>query len=402
MTDPIPQGLFCCEVTDDAGKPFGWLAVDSAVGGRSYGGVRLTPNVSPAELRRLAYRMTLKFGFLGLSGGGAKAGIVGNPEAPPQERQAALRRFMVALSPFIRSGCYQPAADVGTSEAEIAEAMAHIGVGRSRQEPSREQSGFYTSLTVVAGARAAARHLGQELAGLRAAVHGFGKVGVSVAQGLAEHGATIVAVSTSQGALYQPHGLPVETLAALARRAGSGFVLEYKEAERQDKEELLTLPVDVLCPCALSDSLHAGNAAQVQARIVSPGANCAVTLEAERCLVERGTLCLPDFVTNSGGVLGGTMAFAGLGTRTIRRLVEEQVEPRIAAQIARGQEGEELPSQAAEREALARFEKVQRQAEQRSLKRSLFQHGLALYRHGLIPRLAVGALAPSYFRAILR
>lgn len=398
---PLRYGSFSCEVTDETGTPLGWLVVDATVNGRSHGGLRLAQDVSLAELRVLARRMTLKFGFLGLPGGGAKAGVLGDPEAAPEQRVARLRRFAAFLAPLLRSGFYCPWPDLGTCESEIDAMLTSVGVRRSRREPTRGQSSFYTALTVVVGAQVAARYLGCDLAGLRVAIQGFGKVGIAVAQGLAEKGAQIVAVSTSQGALYHPSGLPIEMLVAMSRQAGSGFVHLYREAERMDKEELLTLPVDLLCPCATSESIHVSNAAQVQARIISAGANYPVTPEAEQMLLRRGTLCLPDFVTNCGGVLGGTMSFAGLGVGTIRRFVEEKVGPRITALIkANWEQGEPL-SMVAEQQALERFMQVKQQSERPDFKNSVFQTGLMLYRRGLVPEGVVRALATHYFAAVL-
>lgn len=169
-----------------------------------------------------------------------------------------------------------------------------------------------------------------------------------------------------------------------------------------DKGELLTLPVDLLCPCATSESIHAGNATQVQTRIISAGANYPVTLEAEQMLLRQGTLCLPDFVTNCGGVLGGTMAFAGLDVGTIRRFVEGKVAPRITALIEATWERGKPLSEVAEQEAMERFLKAKQRAEQQSFKNGVFQSGLALYRRGLVPGFTVRALAPRYFAAILQ
>lgn len=164
---PLPFGSLSCEVTDETNRPLGWLVVDATVNGRSHGGLRLAQGVSLAELRVLARRMTLKFGFLGLPRGGAKAGVLGNPEAAHEQRMRHLRRFAAVLAPLLRSGCYQPWPDLGTSEPEIDAMLASVGVRRSRREPTRVQSSFYTALTVVVGAQVAARHLGCELAGLR-------------------------------------------------------------------------------------------------------------------------------------------------------------------------------------------------------------------------------------------
>ncbi|MFQ5912203.1 MAG: Glu/Leu/Phe/Val dehydrogenase [Nitrospinota bacterium] len=399
---PLQCGSFTCEVTDETGAPLGWLVVDTTVNGRSHGGLRLAPDVSLAELRALARRMTLKFGFLGLPGGGAKAGVLGDPEGAPERRLEHLRRFVAALSPLIRSGCYRPTPDLGTSDDEIRHLLASAGVRPGRREPTRGQSGFYTGLTVVAGAQVAARHLGRDLPGLCAAVQGFGKVGAAVAQRLAEKGVRVVGVSTSRGALYHPKGLQVKELGALLRKAGSGLIHLYKGGERISQDDLLALPVDLLSPCATSGSIHAGNAPRVQAHIISPGANCPVTPEAERILFHKGKLCLPDFITNCGGVLGGTMAFAGLKLGTIQRFIEEKLPARIAAWIEGTRQRGEPLTVAAEQEALERFIQTKQLAEQSGFKNQIFRTGLALYRRRVVPGFMVRPLATQYFTTRLR
>ncbi|MGH7807196.1 MAG: Glu/Leu/Phe/Val dehydrogenase dimerization domain-containing protein, partial [Thermodesulfobacteriota bacterium] len=47
----------------------GYVAIDSTVGGRSCGGLRMLPDIDEAEMRGLAHAMTLKYGFLGLPQG---------------------------------------------------------------------------------------------------------------------------------------------------------------------------------------------------------------------------------------------------------------------------------------------------------------------------------------------
>jgi glutamate dehydrogenase (NAD(P)+) len=75
------------------GNVLGYVAIDSTVGGRSCGGLRMLPDIDEAEIQALARSMTLKNGFLGLPQGGAKAGVIGNPEAPQQERLKRLVEF---------------------------------------------------------------------------------------------------------------------------------------------------------------------------------------------------------------------------------------------------------------------------------------------------------------------
>ncbi len=125
-------------------------------------------------------------------------------------------------------------------------------------------------------------------------------------------------ISTSRGALYNPEGLNVDRLVRLTEEAGSRVVEFYHDAEFVDREKLLELPVDILCPCARWNSLNMSNAPRIPAQVISPGANNPITPDAEHALFERGVLCFPDFVTNCGGVLGGTMEFASVSRGQLR------------------------------------------------------------------------------------
>ena len=63
------------------------------------------------------------------------------------------------------------------------------------------------------------------------------------------------------------------------------------------------LDCDILAPCALEQVIHAGNAAEVKARIICEGANGPVTPTADEILEDRGVLVLPDVLANAGGVV---------------------------------------------------------------------------------------------------
>src|SRR5690348_1866811 len=132
------------------------------------------PDVDEAEVRGLARAMTLKYGFLGLPQGGAKAGVRGNPEAPMEERRARLAEFARLVAPVLRSGVFTPDTDMGTTRADIAHVFSVAGLRAAPRRGSSERSGFYTALTVRAAARVAARGAGIELAGARVAIEGFG------------------------------------------------------------------------------------------------------------------------------------------------------------------------------------------------------------------------------------
>jgi glutamate dehydrogenase (NAD(P)+) len=290
---------------------------------------------------------------------------------------------------------------MGTDNADVRHVMQAAGARVKARELRGTQSGYYTALTVLAGARQAARHVNLELAGSRVAVEGFGKVGAPLAELLAAAGARVVAVSTSCGAIYRRQGLDVRRLNALAAEVGSRLVDRYPGGERLEREALLELPADLLCPCARHNSLHMGNAARVKARIVCPGANNPVTPEAELALFDRGILCLPDFVTNSGGVLGGTMEFASIGRKEIAAFMDREIGGRIARLLAEAHRKRVLPREIAVPMALRRHEQVRRNAGRPNLANRLFGIGLELYRQGLVPGALVRPLALPYFARAL-
>ena len=94
----------------------------------------MMPDVAEEEIRILARSMSLKFGFLGLPQGGAKAGVVGNPDAPANQRRTILYEFGRAIRPLLRQRLYIPAADMGTEVGDIRYMMQENGVSLRRRE----------------------------------------------------------------------------------------------------------------------------------------------------------------------------------------------------------------------------------------------------------------------------
>jgi hypothetical protein len=100
-------------------------------------------------------------------------------------------------------------------------------------------------------------------------------------------------------------------------------VKHYADAQPITHAELFTQRVDLLIPGAWSGAIHVNNAEQVQARMIVPISNAAVTLQAEQMLTDRGVVVIPDFVANCGGVLAVDMRGAGFGLNEVRQVIEE-------------------------------------------------------------------------------
>ena len=379
----------------------GYLVIDSIVGGHSHGGIRIMPDINEEEISLLAHAMTLKFGFLGLPHGGAKAGVLGDPEAPHEERLERLKTFGQAIAPLLVNRVFIPATDMGTEMSDIRYMVKSAGIPLRRRDFSAERSGYYTALTVFTAIKQATRHLGLSISECTVAIEGFGKVGTALAGLLSDAKACVVAISTSRGAIYNPKGLNIIRLNQLVSEAGSRVVDIYDDAERIGRESLLELPIDILCPCARNNSIHTGNADRISARIICPGANHPITEAAERVLFEQGIISLPYFVTNCGGVLGGTMEFASMKKEKIEKFIDMHIGPRVGSLLDDAARNNVPPTEIAMPLALRRFEEIRLKAAHPTPQARIFGFALNLYRMGLIPGAAVGTLAPRYFKRII-
>ena len=382
----------------------GYLVIDCTIGGRSSGGLRMMPDIDEAELRGLARTMTLKFGFLGMPVGGAKAGLRGDPEAPQEERRLRLAAFARAIAPLLLTHVYSPGTDMGTDNEDIRYVLQTAGMRVSRAQLQDIQSGDYTALTVLSAAKQAVRHIGLTLPQCAVAIEGWGRVGSALGGLLAEANARVVAISTLRGAIFNPQGLDVKQLQRLGAESGSHVVELYEDAQPIERAALLELPVHVLCPCARHNSVHAGNAERVAARIICPGANNPVTPEAERILFERGVLCLPDFVTNCGGVLGSSLESASVSKEQIASFIDDHIGTRITWLLDEAARQQVSPRDIAVPLVLKRLEQMRRYASRPTpltLVNQLQKVAGKLYERGLVAgRLSAAVMASYHERSL--
>jgi glutamate dehydrogenase (NAD(P)+) len=143
--------------------------------------------------------------------------------------------------------------------------------------------------------------LSRGIAGKRIIVQGLGNVGYHAAHFCQEAGALITGIAEREGGIYNADGLDVD--AVVKHRTESGSILHYPGAENlTDTALLLEYECDVLLPAALENQIHEGNAARIKAKIIAEGANGPVTQAAEKILLQRGIVVLPDLYLNAGGV----------------------------------------------------------------------------------------------------
>jgi len=321
------------------------LVVDNVAAGPAIGGVRMAPDVTLEECFRLARAMTFKNAAAGLAHGGGKSVIIADPAMERAKKEEIIRAFACAIGPI---DDYIPGPDMGTDE--VAMAWVKDETGRSVGLP-REVGGIpldeigATGFGLVAAAEVATEHSGIDLAGARVVVQGFGSVGKHAARFFARKGAILVAASDSRGAVHDPGGLDVAALITLKEKGGQ--VAELPGAERLAGDAIVGVDCDMWIPAARPDVIRADNADVMKAKLVVQGANIGVTEEAEAMLAGRGVLCVPDFISNAGGVICAAVEYHGGTEAQAFQTIDEKIRANTAEVLDRAKTAGILPRAAA-------------------------------------------------------
>jgi glutamate dehydrogenase (NAD(P)+) len=149
-----------------------------------------------------------------------------------------------------------------------------------------------------------------------AIVQGFGNVGSVAALSLAyKSGVKVVGISDHTAAIYNPKGIDVK--AAEQHMIKKGNLRAFAQDDHVNPNEFLTLPCDILAPCAIDRVITGKNAGQLKCRILAEGANGPTTPDAHKFLHDHGVFVVPDILANGGGVTGSylTTFTATLGRR---------------------------------------------------------------------------------------
>jgi glutamate dehydrogenase (NAD(P)+) len=188
----------------------------------------------------------------------------------------------------------------------------------------------------------------------------------------------------------------VDRLLHTRETAGSDCVNQYDGADHISNAEMLTVPADILIPCALSWSISGSNARDIQARTIICGANNPVTEKAREILLSKGILYFPDFVSNSGGVLGSIVGSLGLDRAKISEVVRQIFTPKVADLLAKANRANQPLEVVAKRIATTHRDTMQQAATRK--RSNPFSWILSVARHGLLPPIAMRTFGPTYIR----
>lgn len=265
------------------------IAIHDTTLGPALGGTRMWPYKSETEalndVLRLSRGMTYKAASAGLSLGGGKGVIFGDPN---KDKSEILFRAYGRLVEGLR-GRYITAEDVGTSvtDMEWVRQETRYVVGLSESHGGSGDPSVATAKGVYYGIKASLEEVfdNSNLNGVSVAIQGLGHVGMFLTEILSNEGAKLYVTDIDPKKVDQ-------------------MVNKFKVTAVQP-EKIYDVEADVFAPCALGAIVNDDTIKKFKFKIIAGAANNQLADEEKhmRQLTEKGILYAPDYVINAGGLI---------------------------------------------------------------------------------------------------
>lgn len=310
---------------DDQGKwnvNLAWRVQFNSTLGPYKGGIRFHPSVNESILRFLGFEQTFKNALTSLPLGGGKGGSDFDPNGKSEpEIMRFVQSFMTELQKYLGADLDVPAGDIGVGHREIGymygqyKRIKKPEPGVITGKPTNIWGSFGRSEATGYGlmyfAEEALQDRADRLEGKKIAVSGTGNVATFAIEKAHELGATVIAVSDSQGYVYDKSGIKADSLKTISHH-GSGALKYYldlhPDAKYYQDESLwdAKLVYDIAFPCATQNEINQTKAINLiencGVQAVFEGANMPNTDEAVKIYQENKVLFAPGKAANAGGV----------------------------------------------------------------------------------------------------
>ena len=323
LTEPERIIKFRVPWLDDQGKiqlNRGFRVQFNSAIGPYKGGLRFHPSVYEGIIKFLGFEQIFKNSLTGLPIGGGKGGSDFDPKGKSDaEVMRFCQSFMTELYKYVGKDEDVPAGDIGVGAREIGYLFGQYkritglyeGVLTGKGIPyggslGRRQA---TGWGLCYFTDAMLRDRGLSFEGKTVVISGSGNVAIYAAEKATELGAKVVAMSDSDGYIYDEGGINLDTVKELkeTRRARiSEYAHLHKSATYTEGcSGIWTVPCDIALPSATQNELDLSSAeALIKNGViaVAEGANMPSTPEAIEAFKSAGVLFAPAKAANAGGV----------------------------------------------------------------------------------------------------
>ncbi len=284
------------------------------------GGIRFHPSVYEGIIKFLGFEQIFKNSLTGLPIGGGKGGSDFDPKGKSdREVMNFCQSFMTELSKYIGPNIDVPAGDIGVGAREIGYMFGQYKRLRD------EFSGVLTGKGIPYGGSLARREAtgyglcyftnemlrakGDSFEGKTVVISGSGNVAIYACEKATALGAKVVAMSDSNGYIYDKDGIDlvaVKQLKEVERKRIREYVKDHPSATYTEGcSGIYTVPCDIALPCATQNEIGKTEAEALVkngVRLVAEGANMPSTPEAIAIFQKNGILFGPAKAANAGGV----------------------------------------------------------------------------------------------------
>ncbi|MBO5739355.1 NADP-specific glutamate dehydrogenase [bacterium] len=302
----------------------GYRVQFSSLIGPYKGGLRFHPSVNQSIMKFLAFEQIFKNALTGLPIGGGKGGSDFDPKGKSDnEIMNFCQSFMTELYRHIGQDVDVPAGDIGVGAREIGYLF-----GQYKRIRNAYEGGVLTGKAVSYGgslARKEATGYGlifyvremlkahnTSLENKTVTISGSGNVAIYAAEKAIKNGAKVIAMSDSNGCIYDKNGIDLELIKQIKeiqRGRIYEYIKKYPDAVYMEKNSndspIWTIKTDIALPCATQNELTL-NSAKILVEngvlAIGEGANMPCTQEATDYLLENNILVAPAKAANAGGV----------------------------------------------------------------------------------------------------
>ena len=300
--------MFRVPWVDDSGKVQvnrGYRVQFNSAIGPYKGGLRFHPSVNLSIIKFLGFEQILKNSLTTLPMGGGKGGSDFDPKGKSDaEVMRFCQSFMNELYRHIGQFTDTPAGDIGVGAREIGYMF-----GEYKKIVDRFDGGVLTGKGLTYGgslARTQATGYGE---GKTVVVSGSGNVAQYCAQKVTQFGGKVVAMSDSQGYIYDPNGINLDVLFDIKQKRRARISVYAQEVPGSEYHEgcknIWNVKCDIAHPCASQNEMDAVGAQTLVdngCMAVFEGANMPLTPEAIEIVMKNGLLYSPGKASNAGGV----------------------------------------------------------------------------------------------------